>query len=200
MKSYSYINKVTLGIIGLSLFVLAGCNQPVEETTESHSHEAQEAEVLEVDENSHDVDQNTHEHEAMTDSEKSEPNEQDFVAIDDTFSVANGRAKASIPGQKVSAAFFVLHNNSDEDVTFTSISADRAGTTEFHTMTIADSDMQMRHLPEVTVPANDSLILSDGGDHVMLMQLDAPLETGESVELTLTTQTGQTLTFSVPVE
>ena len=49
-------------------------------------------------------------------------------------------------------------------------------------------------------PANQPIIMKPGGYHVMLMGLVKPLNPGETVEVTLSFESGETLTVDVPVK
>lgn len=49
-----------------------------------------------------------------------------------------------------------------------------------------DGMMQMREVDRVAIPAGESVALEPGGYHVMLLDLAAPLETGDTIDLTLT--------------
>lgn len=46
--------------------------------------------------------------------------------------------------------------------------------------------MEMRPVEEIPVPAGETVVLEPGGFHIMLLDLAAPLEVGQTVELTLT--------------
>lgn len=49
-----------------------------------------------------------------------------------------------------------------------------------------DGMMQMREVDRVAIPAGESVAFEPGGYHVMLLDLAAPLETGDTIDLTLT--------------
>jgi periplasmic copper chaperone A len=46
--------------------------------------------------------------------------------------------------------------------------------------------MMMQEIEELTLPAGETVTLEPGGYHVMLLDLPAPLETGQTFDLTLT--------------
>lgn len=61
-----------------------------------------------------------------------------------------------------------------------------AGVVEIHEMTMDGTTMKMRALPKgLDLPAGKAVELKPGGYHVMLMDLKAPLKTGESVDIIL---------------
>ena len=58
---------------------------------------------------------------------------------------------------------------------------------QIHTVDMADGVMRMRELEDgLDVPAGGSVTLRPGSFHIMLMQLDQPLQQGETVPVTLT--------------
>ena len=62
-----------------------------------------------------------------------------------------------------------------------------AGDVQVHTVDMTDGVMRMRQLEDgLDIPAGESVSLEPGSFHIMLMQLNRPLERGESVPLTLT--------------
>jgi copper(I)-binding protein len=49
------------------------------------------------------------------------------------------------------------------------------------------------------VPAHGTARLVPGGDHIMLIGLSKPLENGDQVRVTLTSSTGQSFEWTIPV-
>jgi copper(I)-binding protein len=60
-----------------------------------------------------------------------------------------------------------------------------AGTVEIHEMALQDNVMRMRAVGSIALPAGKTVKLEPGGYHVMLMGLKQPLNTGDTVPLTL---------------
>lgn len=102
----------------------------------------------------------------------------------------------------VSAAYMVIENTSDEDVTLVSGATDAAGVVEIHETRMNDENvMQMRPLADgLVIPAGERVELRPGGYHIMLMRLPDPLREGGALTLELTFDNGDTLTLGVPVE
>lgn len=102
----------------------------------------------------------------------------------------------------MSAAFGVLTNSSDEAVTVTSASSSASGMVELHeTVEDADGQMVMRQKDGgFVVPANGTFVLEPGGNHLMLMNLNAPVKAGDEVNFTLTLSDGSTLDFTAPAK
>ncbi len=110
----------------------------------------------------------------------------------------DGWVKAASGG--MTAMFGTLRNPTDHPVTVTGGSSPAAGAVELHETTKTDSGaMQMQPKPGgFTVPAGGVLVLQPGADHVMLMGLTAPLESGTSATVTLRTGDGDVV-LTVPV-
>ena len=101
------------------------------------------------------------------------------------------------------AVFFEIENHqADDDRLIAASAAAVADRVQLHThKEDANGVMQMMHVPEgFVVPANGTHALERGGDHVMLMGLKAPLNTGDVISLTLTFERAGTITVEVPVD
>lgn len=114
------------------------------------------------------------------------------------LTLTDGWVKAADSG--MTAAFGTLVNHTGADVTIVSASSD-ASRMELHEMALGD-DGQMVMRPKedgLVVPADGAHELAPGGDHLMFMDLATPLATGADVAVTLTSDSGATWTFTLPV-
>lgn len=92
-------------------------------------------------------------------------------------------------GQGASAAvFFLIHNNSDHDITLSGVTSDLAQMAGLHAhVESAEGLMQMIPIEGgVLLPFGEMHEFAPGGDHVMLMGLTRDLAQGEILSLTLT--------------
>lgn len=97
----------------------------------------------------------------------------------------------------MTGVFATLVNDGDTDVTVTGATSDAAATAELHETTVAeDGAMVMKEVASFVVPAGGERVLAPGGDHVMLLGVDDPIEPGEEVEVVLTTADGGTVTMT----
>lgn len=103
------------------------------------------------------------------------------------------------PGTPNTAAFMTLRNDGDTPVRLVAGASSAVGHVELHTHRHENGMMRMRQIEAITVPAKGSVQLQPGGLHVMLFDLRAPLQEGESFPLTLTFDDGQQLSLSLPV-
>ena len=81
-----------------------------------------------------------------------------------------------------------------------SVSSPVAKKAELHTMSMEGMVMKMRPLADLDIPAGQPVTLKPGGQHVMLLGLDAPLREGQSFPLTLTFEKAGTRTVTVAIE
>lgn len=99
------------------------------------------------------------------------------VSVDDAW------ARATVPGQTSSAAYFMIRNTGGADklLAITSPSGDAS----LHSTSMQAGVMRMRPLAELELPANSTVELKPGGTHIMLTGLKAPLTAGSTIELDL---------------
>ena len=107
--------------------------------------------------------------------------------------VMDAQARAMPPSAKNSAAYFTLMNHKKQDLTLVSVKSDVSNVTEFHNHLMIDGAMSMRKVPNVAVPAGESVTFQPGGLHVMLIGLKQLLKPGAVANITLTFENGETM-------
>jgi len=99
----------------------------------------------------------------------------------------------------MTAAFAQFTNTTDQDLHAVSATSDQSDRTELHEMISQGGDMVMSQMPDgFTIPAGATYTLEPGGDHIMLMDLTAPIEAGQDVELTLEFSDGTSVSWTAP--
>jgi copper(I)-binding protein len=123
------------------------------------------------------------------------------LAEDAKLMIMDPYARASTPSSKSGAIFFEVMNNGAAD-RLIGASTPAAGMTMLHTHEEdANGVMKMIHVEEgFEVPANGTLALKRGGDHVMLMGLTGSLSQGDTVPLTLIFEQAGEINVDVPVD
>ncbi|MEM9249004.1 MAG: copper chaperone PCu(A)C [Pseudomonadota bacterium] len=117
------------------------------------------------------------------------------IVVDDPY------ARAASPNAKSGAAFMVLTNTGSEDDHLVSASSDISARVELHTHKMDGDVMRMIHVEEgFVLPAGQSIALERGGKHVMFMGLNAALEQGNVVEVTLTFEKAGDIVVQIPVD
>jgi len=116
-----------------------------------------------------------------------------------TISVHQPWARASILASRPAAAYLTILNKDDRPVTLVALETPAAGRAEVH-QTIKQGDfMKMVPAGPIEVPAGGSVHMEPGGYHVMLMDLERPIEKGETFTLTLHFANASPIAISVPV-
>ena len=101
-----------------------------------------------------------------------------------TVTFDDGWAKAT--DTDMSGVFGTIHNPGDTDLHLTGVDSDLGGSTELHETVPGASGMMMQEREEgFIIPAGGDLVLEPGGNHIMLMELDKPITTGQQITLTL---------------
>ncbi|GAA1848746.1 copper chaperone PCu(A)C [Microbacterium koreense] len=102
----------------------------------------------------------------------------------------------------MSAAFGELTNQGDTDITVVSAESEASTMLELHETSANDAgEMVMREIDGgFVIPAGGSLTLEPGGNHLMLMDLTAPLVAGSEATFILTLSDGSTFEFVAPVK
>ncbi|GAB4270566.1 MAG: copper chaperone PCu(A)C [Pararhodobacter sp.] len=120
----------------------------------------------------------------------------------DGFSVTDAYARSSTMMSQSGAAFMVFHNAGDADCRVVGARSDIAERTELHThLADANGVMRMVEVEEgFVVPAAGEHALARGGDHVMFMGLNRPMEQGSTFELTLVFEDGSEFATEVTVD
>ena len=104
------------------------------------------------------------------------------------LSVTDAWARATMPGQKVSAAYMQLQ--SDADARLVSASSPAVPRVEVHEMKMDGDVMRMREVKSIELPKGKTVSLEPGGYHIMLMNLTKPIAAGEVIPLTLVVESG----------
>ena len=116
--------------------------------------------------------------------------------------IKDAYVRSSGPSAKTGAAFLVIMNDTDQDDTLISATSDIAKRVETHThIKTDDGVMQMRKVEGgFPVAAKSMHALERGGDHLMFMGLNQPLNQGDMVTVTLTFEKAGDMTVEIPVD
>lgn len=111
------------------------------------------------------------------------------------------RATTGTEDPTMTAAFLVIDNETEEDVTLESATSPAAPMVQIHEMAEVDGETVMREAEHgVLVRAGGGQLLQPGGYHLMLMDLEDELAAGAEVDLALTFSDGTTLEVTAPVK
>ena len=145
------------------------------------------------------------------------------VVDEDGLTIANPWARTSPEDTTYGAVYLQVSSADGDALTGASVSSDVAGTVEIHETVVADGgsdttmamggdgtdttgttmagmgQMTMQPVDSIELPAGETVALEPGGYHIMLIDLVAPLETGQEIEVTLTFENAGERTITVPV-
>ena len=136
------------------------------------------------------------------------------VSDEDGITIADPWARTSPEDTTYGAVYLSLTSADGDALVGASVPADIAGTVEIHETVVADGassdttettmagmgQMTMRPIDSLELPAGETVTLEPGGYHIMLIDLVAPLETGQEIEVTLTFENAGERTITVPVQ
>lgn len=100
--------------------------------------------------------------------------------------ITDGWIRLAPPNAKVNAGYLTIENPTDQALELVSGTAEGYKSVELHMMRMNGGNMIMRQVESFTVPANGSLTLSPGSDHLMLIGPDAARKEGDTTEINLT--------------
>jgi copper(I)-binding protein len=120
------------------------------------------------------------------------------LAQTNQLDVSNAWARATPSKAENGAAYLTIQSPTADRLV--SVSSPVAKKAELHTMSMEGMVMKMRPLANLDIPAGQPVTLKPGGEHVMLLGLDAPLREGQSFPLTLTFEKAGTRTVAVAIE
>jgi copper(I)-binding protein len=117
-----------------------------------------------------------------------------------SMDISDGWVREAPPTSRVLAAYMQITNLTDTDLMVTGITSPDFDSAELHRTILEEGGMtRMVPVPELTIPAADSILLEPGGLHLMLFDPVRPLAEGDSVTLVLHRTDGICITLSVPV-
>lgn len=110
--------------------------------------------------------------------------------------------RSSTPTSKTGAAFMTLMNQTDSDDRLIGAASEVAGRVELHThLEDTNGVMKMTEIEGgIPIAAGGMHELKRGGDHVMFMGLNGPLEQGSEITVTLTFEKAGDVVVQIPVD
>jgi hypothetical protein len=106
--------------------------------------------------------------------------------------------KLPASGETQAMAFVAIENPTMYGIYVTSASTDAAGNVELRDGS-QRADARLKPVEFISVPAYDRVDMGPGGPHLMLVDLKRPLQEGDKVALTLTTDNAGPLEVSAIV-
>lgn len=117
-----------------------------------------------------------------------------------TLTLSGGFARATLPRAPVGGAYLTIANSGSTDDRLVAVSSGVSPEAQIHEMSHAEGVMTMRHLPDgLPLPAGETVQMTPGGVHLMLMGLTEPLVEGGTLDLMLTFEQAGVVAVSLPI-
>lgn len=115
-----------------------------------------------------------------------------------TVAVSGAMCRPTPNGRQMTGCYVTLTASADDRLV--SVSSPRAGRVEIHESKMENGMMMMTELREgMPLPAGQAVALSPGGNHIMLLGVEEPMVTGQTVPLTLTFAKAPAVEVQAPV-
>lgn len=118
----------------------------------------------------------------------------------DSVTISDAWIKAADTG--MTGGFGTLHNDADQAITVLSASSDVSSMMELHETVMSDAGSMVMRSKEggFEIPPHGEFVLEPGGNHIMFMNLDAPLVPGDEITVTLKLSNDSSYTYTAPVK
>jgi len=115
------------------------------------------------------------------------------------ITVVRPYVRATPEGATTAAAYLELQAQPGISDAFVGVATPAAHRAEIHSHTMVGGVMQMRRVDSLDLAPGGKLMLAPHGNHIMLLNLKAPLKAGGHVHLTLTFKQSPPVEIDVPV-
>ena len=116
----------------------------------------------------------------------------------DQIMVEDAWIREAPPGAAAMAGYMILHNHGDSERSLVSASSPAFASVQLHRTVMEEGMAKMVHQKAITVPAGGSVTFKPKDYHLMLMKPKQALKAGDTVEVTLVFEDGNSMT--VPYE
>jgi copper(I)-binding protein len=110
-----------------------------------------------------------------------------------SLKVTDAWVREMAAGRTVTAVFLELTNAGAAERRLVRGATTAADTLELHEMKRDGGMMRMSPVPQISIPAGETVSLRPGGLHLMLFGVKRPLAAGDTIRVTLTFDDGSTL-------
>ncbi len=122
-------------------------------------------------------------------------------SADTPIRVRHAHAHPTVGDHGVGVVYLNIENHGDQNDVLESISTPVAGLAEIHSTEMTpEGVMKMRTVDNLEIPAGETVKLTPGGLHLMLMQLNSPLKKGETFPVTLKFQRSGEVRFETKIK
>lgn len=104
-----------------------------------------------------------------------------------------------IPGQKNTAAYMTIINNTKQTYVLNGVESPVAQSTELHTVLMQEGMMKMRSVDAITILPGQQIVLQPGDFHIMLMNVNTELTKDTLVPICLEFKDSANICTDIPV-
>lgn len=123
----------------------------------------------------------------------------DLAIAKAAIQIDNATVRQPLPGRTVSAGYFSITNQGQENIAIIAASSAWFGKTELHQHRMVDGLMRMEKIERIEVDAGQTVHLQPGGLHLMLFQPQQELVLDQQVPLEIQLASGESITISAVV-
>ena len=107
---------------------------------------------------------------------------------------------APLPGNTVTSGYTKITNNTDVTISIDSITSPDFETVEIHETIIVNGIARMIEIEQLTIPANNDIVLKRGGKHFMFFDPKKNINIGQNIKLNIKLSNNENLKFEVPAK
>ena len=121
------------------------------------------------------------------------------TAVAEDIEVHNAWVRPTAQGENA-AVYLALHNHTDESDELVGASSTVTDAVEIHESKMENDVMQMNMLPSLPIAADEEIIFTPGGLHIMLVSVNEELVLGEHIGLILHFKNHEDIVVEVHIE
>ena len=112
-----------------------------------------------------------------------------------SISFNNLEIYAPLPGNTVTSGYTKITNNTDVTISIDSITSPDFETVEIHETIIVNGIARMIEIEQLTIPANNDVVLKRGGKHFMFFNPTKNINIGQNIKLDIKLSNNENLKF-----
>ena len=117
-----------------------------------------------------------------------------------SISFNNLEIYAPLPGNTVTSGYANITNNTDVTISIDSITSPNFKTVEIHETIIVSGIARMIEIEQLTIPANNDVVLKRGGKHIMFFDPTENIKIGKNIKLNIKLSNNENLKLEVPAK
>lgn len=116
------------------------------------------------------------------------------------LSISDAWIRSLPPSVPTRAGYLKIHNADPESLTIVELRSEAFARVEIHQTIEQDGTVRMERVPQLTIPANNTVDLAPGGLHLMLIEPVNPIKQNEKIEITMIFDDGREQSLEMTVK